>query len=156
MSGSNIPRRARGQRGFTLIEILVTLLVFAFGVLGLVGLQANAIRFSTDAQLRADATFLADQILARMLIADPATAASFNHYPTGTTICAPTGAASTNPVVTGWLSEVGRVLPNALPETQQINIDAATGQVTVRLCWSNGVNGTPMQLIVSNQVPWQS
>lgn len=147
--------RWQQQCGFTLIEILVALLVFAFGVLGLVGLQASAISFSTDAQQRADATFMADQLLGRMLISDPSTAATFAHRPTGTTICAPTGAASTNAVVTEWLSEVARVLPNAASTDQQVVVDATTGQVTVRLCWRNGQNGTPHQLVVSNQVQWQ-
>ncbi len=154
MNGASNRSGGAGQTGFTLIEILVALLVFAFGILGLVGLQANAIRFSTDAQQRADATFLADQLLGRMLISDRATAAAFAHYPNGTTMCAPTGSASTNAVVTEWLGEVQRVL-NGAPEDQQIVIDAATGQVTVRMCWTSGANGAPHQLIVSNQVQWQ-
>lgn len=154
MNGASTRSGRTRQAGFTLIEILVALLVFAFGVLGLVGLQANAIRFSTDAQQRADATFLADQLLGRMLISDRTTAATFAHYPTGATMCAPTGSASTNAVVTEWLGEVQRVL-NGAPEDQQIVVDAVTGQVTVRLCWTNGPNGAPHQLIVSNQVQWQ-
>lgn len=147
-------RHSRRQRGFTLIEILVTLLVFAFGVLGLVGLQASAIRFSTDAQQRADAAFLADQLLARMLIADPTTAASFDHHPTGGA-CSPTGSASTNAIVTGWLREVDKVLPFADAADQQIVVNTATNQVTVRLCWRNGADANQMRLEVSNQVQWQ-
>lgn len=145
--------RWQQQYGFTLIEILVALLVFAFGVLGLVGLQASAISFSTDAQQRADATFMADQLLGRMLISDPSTAATFAHRPSGQA-CASTGANSTNAVVTEWLSEVARVLPNAASTDQQVVVDATTGQVTVRLCWRNG-QGLSHQLVVSNQVQWQ-
>lgn len=151
---NSTPKLSSRQRGFTLIEILVTLLVFAFGVLGLVGLQASAIRFSTDAQQRADAAFLADQILARMLIADPTTAASFGHHPTGGA-CTPTGSASTNAIVTGWLGEVEKVLPFAEAAAQQIVVNTATNQVTVRLCWRNGADGNQMRLEVSNQVQWQ-
>ena len=146
---------SRRQRGFTLMEILVSLLVFAFGVLALVGLQGGAIRFSTDAQLRADATFLADQLMARMLIADRTNAASFQHHSTVGATCAPTGAAATHPTVTEWLTEVARVLPNAPPENQQVAVNAATWEVTVRLCWRNGKEGTVQQLEVSNQVQGQ-
>jgi type IV pilus assembly protein PilV len=154
MSSYRMASKRRRHRGFTLIEVLVSLLVFAFGVLGLVGLQGGAVRFSSDAQHRADATFLADQLLGRMLIADPATVATFAHYDGGTTKCAPTGAASTNPVVAEWLGEVVGALPKASANLQQIVVDAGTGQVTVRLCWQNG-DDTAHQLVVSNQIQWQ-
>jgi type IV pilus assembly protein PilV len=148
-----IHRPLRQQQGFTLIEVLVSVLVFSLGVLAMVGLQGSAIRLSTDAQLRADATFLADQLLGRMLIADPTTAATFDHNPSGT-VCSPTAAASTNATVVEWLAEVNEILPNAPPENQQIDIDTATGQVTVTLCWENGSDGAH-RLVVQNQVQWQ-
>ncbi|MDP2005434.1 MAG: type IV pilus modification protein PilV [Rubrivivax sp.] len=146
-------RRGRHATGFTMIEVLVSLLVFSLGVLALVSIQGTAARLATDARDRAIATFLADQLLARMLIADPATAGSFAHQPTGTTACAPTGAASTNAIVTGWLAEVTLQLPNAAATLQQVVVDAGSGQVTVRLCWQNG--GDPARsLAVSNVVQW--
>lgn len=144
----------RPAAGFTMIEVLVSLLVFSLGVLALVQIQGTAARMATDARDRAIATFLADQLLARMLISDPTTAASFAHQPTGTTACSPSGAASTNAVVTGWLAEVTQQLPSAGSTLQQIVVDAATGQVTVRLCWQNG-NDPARSLAVTNQVQWQ-
>lgn len=141
--------------GFTLIEVLIAILVFSFGILGAVALQASAIKMSTDAQQRAEATFLADQLLARMLIADPATAATFAHHPGGTTKCAPTGAASTNAVVTEWLAEVTATFPRALATEQQIVISGIpANEVTVKLCWKNGESDTPHTLEVSNRVQW--
>ncbi|MBA4176328.1 MAG: type IV pilus modification protein PilV [Leptothrix sp. (in: Bacteria)] len=144
----------RRQAGFTMIEVLVSLLVFSLGVLALVSIQGTAARMATDARDRATATFLADQLLARMLIADPATAASFAHRATGTTACAPSGASSGNAIVTGWLTEVERQLPGASADVQQIVVQAGTGQVTVRLCWQNG-NDPARSLSVTNQVQWQ-
>jgi type IV pilus assembly protein PilV len=146
------PRPA--HRGFTVIEVLVALLVFSLGVLAMVSVQATAVRMSTDARDRATATFLADQILARMLISDPATAGSFAHRPDGTTSCAPSGTASANAAVTEWLAEVSRQLPNAPSTQQQIVVNTANSLVTVRLCWQNG-NETPRNLVVTNQVQWQ-
>lgn len=142
-----------GAGGFTMIEVLVSLLVFSLGILAMVSIQATAARMATDARDRAIATFLADQLLARMLISDPATAASFAHRATGVIACAPQGAASANPVVTAWLAEVAKQLPKANSAEQQVVVDAATGQVTVRLCWQNG-NDPPHSLAVSNQVQW--
>lgn len=152
-------RMAAAHKGFTLIEVLVSLLVFSFGILALVGLQATAVRLSTDARDRASATFLADQLLARMLVADPADKANFAHKASGSA-CAPTGSASTHAVVTGWLSEVGKVLPNAASDDQQVVVTSTgTGanevtDVTVRLCWQRG-NDTPHTLVVTNRVQWQ-
>ena len=148
--------RAALQSGFTLIEVLIAILVFSFGILGAVALQASAIKMSTDAQQRAEATFLADQLLARMLIADPATALTFAHHPNGTTTCAPTGAASTNAVVTEWLTEVTSTFPRASTSEQQIVVSGVpANEVTVKLCWKNGENDTPHTLEVSNRVQWQ-
>ena len=119
-------------------------------------LQAAAIKMSTDAQQRAEATFLADQLLARMLIADPATASTFAHHPDGTTRCAPTGAASTNPIMTEWLSEVRATFPRVSADAQQVIVSGTpANEVTVKLCWKNGESDTPHTLEVSNRVQWQ-
>ena len=39
----------RGQRGSTLIEGLVAIVIFSIGILGMVALQASAINLSSDA-----------------------------------------------------------------------------------------------------------
>lgn len=46
------------QRGFTLIEILVTVIVLSIGLLGLAGLQAVALKFNSTAYQRSQATIL--------------------------------------------------------------------------------------------------
>ena len=51
------------QRGTILLEVLVSVLILALGVLGIVGLQAAAIRSTTEAKLRADATFIANRTI---------------------------------------------------------------------------------------------
>ncbi len=153
---SDRSRRRHAQRGFTLIEVMVAVLLFSVGILGIVGLHATAIRLSTDAQQRAEATFLADQLLARMLIADPTTAATFAHRPNGTVRCAPTGAASTNAIVIEWLSEVIATFPRADVNEQQIIVSGIpANEVTVKLCWQNAESDTAHTIEVSNRVQWQ-
>ncbi|MCB1919532.1 MAG: type IV pilus modification protein PilV [Candidatus Competibacteraceae bacterium] len=56
----------RKQTGFTLIEILVTVVVLAIGLLGLAGLQATALRFNSSASQRSQATILAYDIMERI------------------------------------------------------------------------------------------
>jgi type IV pilus assembly protein PilV len=59
------PRR-RAQRGVALIEALVAVLIFAFGVLGLIGLEAQAINFSIDTEDRNRAALFASDIASSM------------------------------------------------------------------------------------------
>ena len=47
------------QRGFMLIEVLITVIVVSLGLLGLAGLQATGLRHNTSSYLRSQATFLA-------------------------------------------------------------------------------------------------
>jgi len=58
------PRRK--QHGVALIETLVSILIFSFGVLGLLGLEASAITFSVDAEDRNRASLLANEIATYM------------------------------------------------------------------------------------------
>ena len=67
--------QSKPQRGFMLLEVLVAILIFALGVLGLVGLQANAIALSGQAKYRADATLLANDLIGRMWVSDRSFAA---------------------------------------------------------------------------------
>jgi type IV pilus assembly protein PilV len=75
------PSNARGQRGALLLEALVALLVFSFGVLGIVGLQAQAMRFTGDSAYRAQAIDLANTLIAQMWADDRASLRS--RYATG-------------------------------------------------------------------------
>src|ERR1700686_5937455 len=54
------------QRGAFLLEALIGILIFSLGVLGIVGLQARAIRFTNDAEFRAEAMYLANSLISQM------------------------------------------------------------------------------------------
>jgi type IV pilus assembly protein PilV len=56
----------RRQRGAYLLEALIGMLIFALGVLGIVGLQAASLHTTVDTQLRAEAVFAANQLLGQM------------------------------------------------------------------------------------------
>lgn len=65
----------RGQQGSFMLEALIGILIFSFGVLGLIGLQAQSIRHVNDAQYRGEAVYLANALVAKMWADDPATLA---------------------------------------------------------------------------------
>ena len=54
------------QGGFSLIEVLVTLLIVALAMLGAVGLQMQSLRMGQGGQFRAQAVFLAGDLAERM------------------------------------------------------------------------------------------
>ena len=86
MSASRI---TNGQRGFTMIEVLVTLVILLLGLLGLAGLQTRAQVAETESYQRTQALVLARDIADR-INANRANAVS---YLTPTT--APLGTSST-------------------------------------------------------------
>lgn len=74
MRASAPPRPAprRLQRGSFLLEALVGIAILSFGILGIVGLQAQSIRWVNDAQYRSEAIYLANAVISRMWADNPA------------------------------------------------------------------------------------
>lgn len=54
------------HRGFSLLEVMIAILVLSIGLLGMAGLQLNAMKFNQTATVRSHATFLAYDITDRM------------------------------------------------------------------------------------------
>lgn len=63
-----LPRlpKATAQRGVSLLEVLVAVLVLAIGVLGAVAMQISALRYNASAAYTTQASFLAYDMLDRM------------------------------------------------------------------------------------------
>ena len=70
-SVDHLPGR-RSQRGSFLLEALVGIAIISFGILGIVGLQAQSIRWVNDAQYRSEAIYLANAVISRMWADNPA------------------------------------------------------------------------------------
>jgi len=62
-----MPYMARsGARGFTLVEVLVTVVVISVGLLGIAALQTTSLRSNHESYLRTQATAFADDIIDRI------------------------------------------------------------------------------------------
>lgn len=61
-----LPPSQKRQQGILLLEVLISVLIFSFALLGLVGLQARAIQFSVDAEDRNRAALLANEMISAM------------------------------------------------------------------------------------------
>lgn len=136
------------QRGSVLLEALIAILIFSFGLLGLIGIQASAVGLSIDAKYRADAAYLANQIVSQMWV-DRANMDTYAHHATGSA-CTPTGAASANTKVHdgatpgSWAFQVAQSLPSATQDRQQIKITTigTTRRIEVGLCWKRPQEST--------------
>lgn len=105
--------------GMSLVEVLVSTVIFTIGILGL--LSANATAFSTfsDAKHRVDAALLADRLLGEIWV-DRANVALYAHVPNGTTQAR----------IAPWLADVDRLLPEA-----DATVAVVGTQVSVTVTW---------------------
>ncbi|MGJ7509501.1 type IV pilus modification PilV family protein [Variovorax sp. GT1P44] len=119
--GKQGPVASRRVRGIALIEVLVAMLIFLLGVIGLVGLQAAMTRAQTEAKFRADAAMLANDVVGRMW-SDLTGMASYSG----------SGCAS-QARCKEWQNKVANNLPAG---TGALVVDAPTGDVEVTVTWT--------------------
>lgn len=111
------PAARRSQAGVALIEVLVSVLLFSLGILGLIGLQTRAISLSIDAEDRNRAALIANDIATAMWI--------------GRTV-AITPASGTPP----WSDRVKNLEAGGLPEGKvAITSDVATNTADILITW---------------------
>lgn len=121
-------------RGITLIEVLVTVVILAFGLLGLASMQANSLKNNHSAFLRSQATYIAYEMFDRMR-ANRTVAIDSGSYNIAMTDSAPTSAGST--VASGDLFIFFTALSN-LPEGDgAIACDTGTNICTVQVQWND-------------------
>lgn len=134
------PRRHPSQRsrvrGAALIEALVGILIFAFGIIGLVGLQVAMTRAQGSAKFRADAAYLGTQVLGQMWI-DRANLAKYDSA---------SQCASHNPC-SDWRNKVATTLPGG---NSQISVTPATGVVALTVTWTTSAEGTHTHVLTTS------
>lgn len=147
----------KGQSGFTLIEVLIAILVLAFGLLGFALLQTMNVRFTKSAQQRTVATNLAYELVDMMRMQKSLGSyynaikfGSFGSVVVPTTGGCPRDLAATPSVnVAQWKCEVRA----ALPEGEANVVLGADGDVTVEVRWgdANWRNDTNTDLATSTR-----
>ncbi len=130
------------SNGFTLIEVLIALLILAVGVLGIVALQFKTLKYSHDASLRSQISFLAYDISDRMR-GNRANAAAYvalasNPYTVLTTppatACANATGANTANDLACWHQQIYQ----SLPPGSTAGISGPVGTLyTVALAWTD-------------------
>lgn len=138
--------------GFTLLEVLVTLVVVAIGLLGLAGLQLTALQNNHSAYMRSQATILAGDIIDRVKANSAAVTAG--DYNEGTanqdTNCESASAGCSSAAMAGndlyqWESALASQLPNG---KGVVCIDSSPDDGTDETNANNGCNGTGSMYVV--------
>lgn len=112
---TQVANRKKLQSGMMLVEVMVSILIFSIGILGLVGLQTVATQNATSAEDRTIAATLANDMVAQMWIKKTANPSSSN----------------ISGDITTWQTKVtGSSLPNAAGTVTRTN-----GITSVTITW---------------------
>lgn len=131
------------QRGFTLVEVLVTVVVISVGLLGVAALQLTTLRGNHDASVRLQASILAADILDRMR-ANPASFRNglydVDYNGEGT------AATAAGNDLRSWQLAIDQLLPGgddrAAGRIERVEDVARRHIVTVTIRWLDRANGS--------------
>jgi len=115
------PSRSHQQAGFAITDVLMAILLFSVGVLGLVGLQGAMTKTQLEAKVRADASYLANELVAQIW----SDTININSY-------SESGCEGYAPCNT-WQSKVTSSLPGGTGEVTT----NSSGDVTITITWTN-------------------
>jgi type IV pilus assembly protein PilV len=113
-------RRRRGARGFTLIEVLISILIFSFGILGAIGMQARLAQATVRNGDRARASLLADELASQMWLKRSVNISSAD-----------------NAFYTAWQTRVGTPAASGLPSgSGSVTLDTTGAIATIKIVWT--------------------
>jgi type IV pilus assembly protein PilV len=118
--------------GFSLIEVLVSLVILSIGLLGMAGLTAASMNGTSASYYRSQATVLADDILDRMR-ANPSAARGEQYDITAGPVYTAGGGTLALYDCQEWVASVAANLPGGIG-----TVDVFNDVATVRIEWDGG------------------
>jgi type IV pilus assembly protein PilV len=130
-------RRARLQAGFSMIEVLISLVLIAVAMFGHAGLQLNAMKFAKGGASRTQAVFLSNELAERME-ANKAGAHAGNYVVAGVSSTPATSASDCMATACNssalaaydlaeWTTRIAATLPGSSWQITQPTVGTATG-----------------------------
>ena len=145
MNRNSLKRKAHRQAGFSLVEVLITLVIMSVGMLGIAGLYVQSMQAGRTSMLRHHAVTLAGDVADRIR-ANPTAAVAYidplgadNNCVLGGTDCTPAQMAAHDILL--WKAQASETLPG--------------GDVTIVFTAANGFVPPNYQITVSWTEPGQ-
>lgn len=157
------------QAGFSLIEVLITVVILSIGLLGIAGLQATALKNNHSAYLRTQATLLSYDMGDRMRANRNAVVNNLYNIPTETSnaACLTTAGCSASAMAQNdayeWQTEIAALLPEGegivcLDSSPDDGVDSSSpacsgGGTTyaIKIWWNDERNTTLKRFVTSFQ-----
>lgn len=129
------------QSGVMLLEALIAILIFSLGILGIVGMQASAVKASRDSKYRSEASLLVNELIGEMRTGQrEGVTLQTNFQGDG-----PGATVSDGPIYTAWAARVGTMLPGTVANPPIVTVTTL------------GVVGPPRtSSVVSITVRWKT
>ncbi|MYZ51801.1 type IV pilus modification protein PilV [Malikia spinosa] len=135
-------RHSYPARGSSLLEVLVTIVIMTIGLLGLAKLQVSNLHNNQSTLHRAEATFLANDILDSMRVLN-----NINHDQSAAYVVAPGGSsAAAGPSgvaiedVSAWKDRIAQALPDG---DGHVEFDADSRTASIWIEWNDRRSGAP-------------
>ncbi len=149
-------RSAAAEQGFSLLEILISLVIISIGLLGMAGLQVTSLKQNQSAYMRSQATILAYDIIDRMR-ANAVSAQDGNYFITSGTVdsdCESTSGCTDSEMashdVARWQARLAEELPSGGGQVcRDTNTeDSTSSDLTKPVCGSSSDADLPVVVYV--------
>jgi type IV pilus assembly protein PilV len=117
------------HHGFSLIEVLISMVIISIGLLGAMALQATSLREGQVSNYRDNATLIAQSVLDAIR----ANRANAGNYTITLAASAPTGTSIVATDLQGFKNSASELLPSG---NGSITVSAGTSTATINLQWS--------------------
>lgn len=145
------------QTGFSLLEVLITMLIVSFGLLGIAGIVITSLKNTQGSYARSQASLLANDIIDRMRANRAVAETTTSPYNLALT-AVPAGAGIVFDDLSQWRNSLKTSIPAG---TGSVSVSDATKKVTVTVQWNDshatadaahGVGSSTQQITVETRL----
>lgn len=138
--------RCRSEAGFTLIEVLVTIVVMSLGLLGLAGLLVTSLKVNQGAEIRSQAAWLANDIVDQMRGNRAEAQAATRPYNLQASATPGNGNSRPESELRAWRARLAQALPGG---RGGVDLNGAASKLVVTIEWDDShANGNATESFV--------